>query len=231
MSATQSPGSSETVLIIIAFILLVAVRRVYRIYRGTRFSLGRTVVFALVYVLLGVAVSGASFYEGVPVYLAPLYALVAAVSAAASYRFADRRITFWRGPDGSLYFKGGVVIYLVYLVGLVGRLTIDYAVIGPSAFSFAPGLTLTGTALDGTIATDLLLILGVGLLIGRNIRTVRRYRRIERGEDKIPDSPSQLGSEIGPSPSTMNANPQSTQMACQCPESEPTDSKFALPHL
>ena len=151
---------------------------------------------------------------------------------ATRYRMPPGRwLSRWRGPDGSLYFKGGVVIYLVYLVGLVGRLTIDYAVIGPSAFSFAPGLTLTGTALDGTIATDLLLILGVGLLIGRNIRTVRRYRRIERGEDKIPDSPSQLGSEIGPSPSTMNANPQSTQMACQCPESEPTDSKFALPHL
>jgi len=231
LSATKGPGSSETVLIVIAFVLLLAVRRVYRIYRGTRFSLGRTVLFAAVYVLLGAGFSGASFYEGVPVYLAPLYALIAAASAVASYRFADRRITFWRGADGSLYFKGGVGIYLIYLVGLVARLSIDYGVIGPTAFSFAPGLTLTGTALLGTIATDLLLMFGVGLLIGRNIRTVMRYRRIERGEDTVPDSPSQLGSEAGSSPSTMNMNPQSTQLACQCPESEPTDSRLALPHL
>jgi len=231
LSATQSPGSSETVLIIIAFILLAAVRRVYRIYRGTRFSMARTVVFALVYVALGVAFSAASFYQGVSVYLAPLYALVAAASALASYLFADRRIVFWRDPDGSVYFKGGVVIYVIYLVGLVARLSIDYAVIGPSAFSFTPGLTLTGTALYGTIATDLLLMFGVGLLTGRNIRTVRRYRRIERGEDTIPDSPSQLGVGAGPSPSTMNAKPQSTQLACQCPESDPTGSKFPLPHL
>jgi hypothetical protein len=48
LSATQGPGSSETVLIVIAFVLLLAVRRVYRIYRGTRFSLGRTVLFAAV---------------------------------------------------------------------------------------------------------------------------------------------------------------------------------------
>ena len=189
MSSTQAPGSSETILIFIALILILAVRRVYRIYRGTHFSLGRTVLFAAVYVLLGAGFSGASFYEGVPVYISPLYALIAAASAVASYRLADRRITFWRGADGSLFFKGGVGIYLVYLVGLIARLSIDYAVIGPSAFSFAPGFTLTGTALQGTIATDLLLMFGVGLLIGRNIRTIMRYRRIERGGILCPTIP------------------------------------------
>ena len=90
-----------------------------------------------------------------------------------------------------------MIIYIIYLVGLIIRLTIDYVVIGPSAFSFTAGFALTGTDLYATIATDLLLMLGVGLLIGRNLRVLRRYRRIERGEDTIPDTPSPLGSETG----------------------------------
>ncbi len=34
-----------------------------------------------------------------------------------------------------------------------------------------------------------------------------------------------------PPPPTMNVKPQSTQLACQWPWSEPTDSRLALPHL
>ena len=214
MSASQ-PSGSETILIVFALIIFVAIRRTYRMYRGTRLSLARTVTFAMVYIALGVLFCATSFYEGVSVLLAPVYALLAAAAAVASYIFADRRIAFWRGPDGSIYMRGGVIIYMIYLAGLVARLAIDYVVIGPSAFNFAPGLTLSGTALYGTIATDLLLIFGVGLLFGRNLKVVKRYRRIEMGEETVPDSPGQLGTELGSAPSTTNANPQSTHLACQ----------------
>ncbi len=214
MSASQSSGS-ETILIVFALIVFVAIRRTYRMYRGTRLSMARTVTFAMVYIALGVVFCGTSFYEGVSVFLAPVYALLAAAAAVGSYIFADRRITFWRGSDGSIYFRGGVVIYAIYLAGLVARLAIDYVVIGPSAFSFTPGLTLSGTALYGTVATDLLLIFGVGLLFGRNLKVLKRYRRIQRGEDTLPDATAQLGGEPGSIPSTMNANPQSTHLACQ----------------
>ncbi|MGA2664273.1 MAG: hypothetical protein ABSF83_04950 [Nitrososphaerales archaeon] len=195
MSATSGTASSQTFLLIFAFIILMAIRRVYRTYRGTRFSVGRTIIFAAVYVGLGLLFSAGSFYEGVPVLLAPLYALLLAGAAAASYRYADRRITFWRGSDGSLYFRGGVVIYLIYLAALLIRLAIDYAVIGPDVFnfSFSPGSALTGTALYGTVATDLLLMFGVGLLLGRNLRVLRRYRRIAGGQDAVPETPSPLG--------------------------------------
>jgi hypothetical protein len=195
LSGTQPSGSSETVLLIVAFIIIAAIRRVYRTYRGSRFSFSRTVVFACIYVGIGVFFSISSFFEGVSVYYAPVYALVLAGSAVASFRFADRRITFWRAGDGSVYFKGGVIIYLVYLVALIVRLTVDFVVIGPSVFSYAPGLTLSGGALEATVVVDVLLMLGVGLLLGRNARVLMRYRRIESGEDKIQDSSSPLGSE------------------------------------
>jgi hypothetical protein len=196
MSASQSSGS-ETILIIFALIIFSAVRRLYSMHRGTRFSMGRTILFLVIYSAIGLIFSATSFYEGVPLILAPLYAVVLIAAAAGSYIYSDRRITFWRRDDGAIYFRGGVIIYIIYLVGLIIRLSIDYVVIGPSAFSFTPGFTLTGTDLYATIATDLLLMFGVGLLIGRNLRVLRRYRRIERGEDTIPDTPSPLGSETG----------------------------------
>jgi Ca2+/H+ antiporter len=56
-------------------------------------------------------------------------------------------------------------------------------------FSFASGVQLTGAALYGSVVTDLLLMLGVGLLIGRNIRVVRRYRGIQWGKESIPSLP------------------------------------------
>jgi len=196
MSASQSSGS-ETILVIFALIIFSAVRRLYSMHRGTRFSMGRTILFLVIYSAIGLIFSATSFYEGVPLVLAPLYALVLIAAAAGSYIYSDKRITFWRRDDGAIYFRGGVIIYIIYLVGLIIRLTIDYVVIGPSVFTFTTGFTLTGTDLYATIATDLLLMFGVGLLIGRNLRVLRRYRRIERGEDTIPDTPSPLGSEAG----------------------------------
>jgi hypothetical protein len=200
VSAAQSSGSSETVLIIFALIIFSALRRTYNMHRGTRFSMGRTILFLVIYAAIGLIFSTTSFYEGAPILLTPIYAIVLIGAAVASYIYSDRRITFWRRPDGAIYFRGGVIIYLIYLMGLIIRLTIDYVVIGPDVFSYTPGLVLTGTSLYATIATDLLLMFGVGLLLGRNLRVLRRYRRIERGEDTIPDTPSPLGSESGSAP-------------------------------
>ena len=206
MSTASSSGSSEGVLLIFVFIIFAAVRRTYNMHRGTRFSVGRTILFLFIYSAIGLIFSATSFYEGVPLLWAPIYALVLAAAAVASYIYSDRRITFWRRPDGAIYFRGGVIIYLIYLVGLIIRLVIDYVVIGPDVFSFTPGITLTGTALYATVITDLLLTFGVGLLMGRNLRVLSRYRRIERGEDTIPDTPSPLGSETGSAPPSYPAS-------------------------
>jgi hypothetical protein len=111
-----------------------------------------------------------------------------AAAALWSYRYTDKRISFWKASDGSLFFRGGILIYLIYLAGLLTRLSIDVILIGPAMFSFSGGVQLSGTALYGSMATDLVLIFGVGLLIGRNIRVYRRYRRIQGGGEAVPDS-------------------------------------------
>jgi hypothetical protein len=204
-SAGSSPGVGEnTILIILVILVFSVVRRVYRSYKGMRYSAGRTILFALFYVAFGSALSILSFFEGVPVLYAAPYVIIAAATAFWSYRYSDRRISFWRGGDGSIYFKGGVILYLIYVAGLIARLSISLIVIGPSAFDFASGVTLTSTGLEATIATDLLLMFGLGLLIGRNARVLKRGRAIEQGKEELPDSPPPLegifGSGKGQSP-------------------------------
>ena len=198
--STQLPGFSEAVLLVFALLITSATRRVYLTYRGSRFRPERTIIFAAVYAAVGAFVSVGSFYEGVPILLAPIYALFLAVAVVASERYSDHRITFWSHADGSVHFRGGVAIYVVYLAALVVRVIIDYAVIGPSALSniMTAGYTLTGAALYGTVVTDLLLMFGVGLLIGRSARVLARYSRIKRGEEAISTVPSPLGSRLGP---------------------------------
>lgn len=189
---TQTTGLSVPPFYIFVVIIVLALARItWRTlanYRGTAFSLGRTVIYACVYVGLGVFFSSLSYFEGVSYWLAVPEAILAGSAALWSYKYTDKRISFWNSPEGQLYFRGGVVIYLIYLAGFVARFSIDIAFVGPSMFSFASGVTLIGAALYGSMATDLLLTLGVGLLLGRNIRVVRRFRMIQRGEEAVPDS-------------------------------------------
>lgn len=139
--------------------------------------------------LVGALFSGFSYAEGVPYLLAVPELVLAAAAAIGSYRYSDSRISFWRPADGQLWLRGGVAIYLVYLVALIIRLGIDVVFIGPTAFTFGTVATLPGTTLYATMGADLLLTFGAGLLIGRSARVARRYSKIIRGEEKLPEAP------------------------------------------
>jgi len=164
------------------------VRRIYRSYRGMRFSAGRTIGYALFYVFFGSIFSILSFFEGVSILYAVPYAAILVAAALWSYRFTDKRISFWKEPDGGPYFRGGVILYAIYMLGLVARLSIEAVAFGPNLFA-APSALLNSNELYAAIATDLLMMFGLGLLVGRNARVIARYRRIERGEEALPDSP------------------------------------------
>lgn len=130
-----------------------------------------------------------SFFEGVPLYYAIPDVAILALAAIWSYRFADRRVAFWKAEDGSIFYKGGIIIYLIYIVGLIARLSVDFLVIGPSGFTFSFNGTLSQNAIIGSIVTDLLLMFGIGLLIGRNLRVFKRYNRIIQGKESVASIP------------------------------------------
>ena len=170
---------------IILVVLLRVSRRTFANYVGTLFSLSRTVGYTCVYVGLGIIFTAMSFLSGVSHLLVIPELMVAALSIYWSYEYSESRISFWKTEDGSLYFRGGIAIYLIYLVGIIARFSIDALLIGPTMFGYT-GRILNGSALYGSMATDLLVVLGVGLLIGRSIRVERRYRKIQSGEETLP---------------------------------------------
>jgi len=185
-------STEETYLIFMAVLLAALVRigwRTFANFRGTIFSLTRTVAYAGIYIALGIAFSALSFFEGVPYLLALPEVAIVAVAAFWSYRYSDSRISFWKSDNGSLYFRGGIAVYLIYLAGFLTRLAIDISFIGPAMFDFGSIVQLTGAALYASTASDLLLTLGVGLLIGRNVRVTRRYNMIQRNDEAVMSVP------------------------------------------
>lgn len=190
MSSGGSGGGS-TIYIVLGVVILLVLRRFFRVVRGTRVSIGRTVAFSVYYlgfaallIAVSVAAGGIS-----PDYLA-LYALVGAIGAYGSYVFSAKRIGFWKPGDGSIWYRGAILVYVVYIVGLIARIAIDLAFLGPSAFTFsAAPAALSSTAVDAGIATDLLLALGSGLLTGRNVRVMKRYNLIVAGKEQVGETP------------------------------------------
>jgi hypothetical protein len=167
----------------------------FRTFRGSKVSTGRTIAYSAYYFAFAILLIAVSYAAGgISATYLVLYAIVGAVGVYGSYVFSNTRIGFWKAEDGTIYYRGAVIIYLIYLVAFVARITIDLVFIGPSAFSFSftslP--TLSTTAIDAGIVTDLLLCLGAGLLIGRNIRVLKRYNGIMAGREQVSDVPPKI---------------------------------------
>jgi hypothetical protein len=196
VSSGGSSAGNATIYIVLGIILLVVVRRMRVVFRGSKASKSRALIFSAYYFLIGAVFISLSFIGGgVPPYLAVVYVVVGAAAAYGSYLFSDRRIGFWKAADGSIYYRGAVIIYMVYLAGLVARIAIELIYIGPQSFSFSPStspVTLSASAIDAEIATDVLLALGSGLLIGRNARVVKRLAAILEGKETLPDTPPKI---------------------------------------
>lgn len=196
MSSGGSGVGMGGVYVVVGLIFLLVVRRMVRVFRGTRVSISRTIGFSIYYLAFAAFLIAISYFAGgISVTDLAVYALIGAAGLYGSYLFSNRRIGFWKTPDGSIYYRGAVIIYIVYLIAFVARMTIDVVLIGPQAFTFsftgAPGAA-SPTAIDAGIATDCLLSLGSGLLIGRNIRVAGRYRQILAGREEVPDTPPKI---------------------------------------
>jgi hypothetical protein len=117
--------------------------------------------------------------------------------------FIPKDLSFWRVPpnniDGdsssSIYSKGGLAVYLLYVSALTIRVAINFFFIGSEKFYFnnqtilenssaafiMPMLrTDTATTILAFAATDFLLMVSVGLVIGRNARVLRYYYQIKK---------------------------------------------------
>ncbi len=194
----MSQGASQNpVLIFVVILALIVIFRIRRVIYGTRVSVARAVLYSIYYVGFASLFVAFSYFEGVSESYFPFYALTFALAVVLAYSLAGTRLNFWRQPDGTLYSKGGLLIYIIYIVGLIARIAIGYIFIGPSAFTFTypPAVTLSQTGIVATIFTDLLLVFGAGMLFGRNMRMLKRYFAIKNGKEQLTQQEYVRGNE------------------------------------
>ena len=181
-SASQNPVS-----VFIVLIVLIVLFRLRRVIQGTRVSYIRAMGYSIFYAVFGSVFIIGSYIQGVPPVYFGLDSLIAVVGAYLSFKFSKNMLHFWK-EENSIFVKGGTIIYITYIVGLIARLSIDFLVLGPSSLYFSPtvsSIQLTTLQLVATVATDILLAFGVGLLIGRNAQILTRYNALKRGNEQL----------------------------------------------
>ena len=87
----------------------------------------------MIYLVLTCFFAVISFLIGIPFLYLIAYLAVFIISQFVSYHYADRSLSFWKTPDGSIYSKDGLLIHVVYIVSVVLRFAIY---IGSPSFQY-----------------------------------------------------------------------------------------------
>jgi hypothetical protein len=129
-----------------------------------------------------------------PITYAIPYTITAVLSTYISYVRSKKSLLFWK-QDSSHYVKGGLTLYLLYVVALSIRIAINFLFVGYQevmlnqqgdivAINRPIVSTTPELRLLSLIVTDSLLAVGVGLLIGRNLRVIKYYFEQMKNNDK-----------------------------------------------
>ena len=180
----------------LVFTTIIIIFRIKTAIQGTKVSVKKTIIFSAYFVAISSFLVYNSFLVGgVPVVYSVPYFAVVVVAAYCSYIYSKRTLSFSKLPsyDGNsvIYVKGGLSIFLLYIAALTIRIAINFLFIGSEKLYFNDQQTILGngtvtdimpmvhidaaaTVLALTI-TDLLLIVGAGLVVGRNASVLKYY--------------------------------------------------------
>ncbi len=192
------------ILLIFAVVIITSIIiRLRKAIKGTKVNPKRTIVFLAYLIAISLFLVYNSFLiDNVPgKYVIPDLVIVMA-AAYCSYIYSRRTLSFWKLPDSNnpsfdLYVKGGLSIYYLYMAALIIRVSISFLFIGSQKFYFTnQQLILGGNTTTTAIAplfhtgpattilafaiTDILLLLGVGLIIGRSTMILKYFQHIKR---------------------------------------------------
>lgn len=183
-----------------AITIVIIIFRIRKVMQGTKVSVKKTIIFCAYYLAITFFLVYNSFLIGsVPFVYAVPYCAVVIASGYGSYKYSKKILSIWKlstngyEKSSAIYAKGGFAIYLLYVVALIVRSAINFIFIGSEQFYFnnqgsalgnggstilsMPPLIHTdpATMILAFIVTDFLLIVGAGLLIGRNARLLKYY--------------------------------------------------------
>jgi hypothetical protein len=178
-------------------IVIISVLRIKRSIQGTKINVKKTIVFSAYFVAITSFLVYNSFLIGsvAVLYVIP-YSAVVIVTIYYSYIHSKRSLSFLKLPDSkggnsAIYVKGGLSMYFLYIAALTIRVVINFLFVGSERFYFNKEQTILGNenvtaimpflhtnpaviTLASTV-TDFLLIIAMGLIIGRNARVLRYY--------------------------------------------------------
>ncbi len=149
-SATPAPGSIDYSLFIMAIIVLIVIRRVYRGINGRQFRTSRIFTIPIIYTFLLLTSFfslGANYLDEASLLLLILPGAVIGMRFGNSVKFFER--------DSQTYYKRSQFILVFWLVSLLVR---------ESLALFYP------TVITILLAVDALLSLTTGLIIGESIQ-------------------------------------------------------------
>jgi hypothetical protein len=131
-------SSPTTFSIFIAIILasIVIVSKLRKTLRGSKVRQKPLIAITLVQLGLTSYFVLSSLFIGIPIIFLILYAILFILAQFISYRYSDRVLSFWSTPDGSVFWKGGLYIHLVYIVSFVIRSAISLFLLGSGLFRF-----------------------------------------------------------------------------------------------
>ena len=169
---------SSQFLIFVVVIAIVLIFRFRRMLAGGPVSKNRIIITTVSYFGISMLTVYSSFQVGVSIWYVFAYAAVLIGSTYFSNKFVGNTIKIWTAENGKVHAKGGSISYIVWIVGLVSRFALGYVFIGPDYFMAAYGTqkTLDVFAIQITLVVDLIMMLGVGALSGRNIQLIHKLK-------------------------------------------------------
>ena len=186
----MSSSTSVSVLVAIIIVAVIALSKLRKTFRGWKVKRKPIFVITMIYLGLTCFFAVTSFLIGIPFLYLIVYLAVFIIAQFVSYHYADRSLSFWKTPDGSIYSKGGLLIHVVYIVSVVLRFAISLAYIGSPSFQYqieASGQldSKSEVVTFAIIVVDIFMIFGLGLLVGLNRRLLKRFRLISQGKEII----------------------------------------------
>ncbi|HJW20132.1 MAG TPA: hypothetical protein VJ571_06205 [Candidatus Nitrosotalea sp.] len=169
------------ILIFVVMIVVVLVFRFRKIVSGGPVNKNKIIFSMISYFAISMFAVFSSFQAGVSYWYVFAYVGVLMGATYLSHRHVDKSIIIWKADDGKIHAKGGNVPYVIWVIGLVSRFILGYAFLGSNYLtaSFSVQQNLSPFDIEITLVVDLIMMLGVGALAGRNLRLISKLKSFQ----------------------------------------------------
>ncbi|MGI0092712.1 MAG: hypothetical protein ACREA8_01270 [Nitrosotalea sp.] len=173
--------ADSQILIFVVMIVVVLVFRFRKIVSGGPVNKNKIIFSMITYFAISMFAVFSSFQAGVSYWYIFAYAGVLIGATYLSHRHVDKSILVWKADDGKIHAKGGNIPYVIWVIGLVSRFVLGYVFLGSAYLtsSFAVQKNLSPFDIEITLVVDLIMMLGVGALTGRNLRLITKLKNFK----------------------------------------------------